>query len=208
MLGPMRAFFLMLLMLALVGVACDQRTPLSPKDKLARGDIYSFQNQGAPFCFIYIGLNTNEASHFTAAFTNFAANFGIHKVTKYYRAYSGGPLANYMSDHVAFFVFSIPTTYVVDRYNSHASSREQFLESGDWKSGLSTHCFWPTNASRITKDGHDGLAPYTGCIFMVSYDNQYSSNAFKSLERSVEAAAQTNWPNRAVEAFIYENNKQ
>jgi hypothetical protein len=199
----MRALILATISLSVL-TGCDQGDP-----KLERGDFYSYQYQGAPFCCIYVGLNTNEAGHFSATFTNIAAHFGIHKVTKHYMAYSGGPLANYMSDHVAFFVYSVPTTYVVDRYNSlDSATREQFLEMGDWKAAFQLHYCWPTNASRITIDGHDELASNTGCIFMVSYDNQYPSNAFKVLTLSIEDAVRINWPNRAVEAFIYESNKQ
>jgi hypothetical protein len=203
------------LILAFVGwyssiSGCNQGHPVG-KDKLEYGDFYSSQYQyhGAPFCCIYVGLAPNEAGSFRDALTHFAESFAIHKVVKHYMSYSGGTLANYMSGHVAFFVYSIPTTNIIAYYDSPnvAMLREQSLDTGEWFSAFYDFCFWPTNASRITVGGRDSVAPYTGYIHMVSYDKQYSPKDFKILAESLENAVRSNWPGRAVEAYIYEGDK-
>jgi hypothetical protein len=184
--------------------------PVLGKDKLAYGDFYAFQYEGAPWCCIYVGLTTNESASFTDAFTHFADSYGIHKVVKQYMSYSGQGCANYMSDHVAFFVYPVPTKDIIDIYDrsDSARQREQSLETGQWDFAFHEYIFWPTNASRITDGGREFLAPYTGRIHMVSYDMQYSVKDFKTLAESLQSAIRSNWPGRGVEAFIYEGNKQ
>jgi hypothetical protein len=201
-------------MLLLNLASCKQHRALSDKDKLEYGDFYSFKYhsfepdyQGAPFCCIYVGLTTNEASFFKDTFAHLTEKYDIQKVTKHYRTYSGGPLAGFMSGHVAFFVFSTPTTDVIHHDNYYSLKREQ-AEAGDFQLAFWEYCLWPTNASRITDGGYNLLAPYTGCINLVSYDKQYPQNDFKILAESLENAVQTNWPDRVVEAFIYEGHKQ
>jgi hypothetical protein len=210
-------------MLLLAFGSYNQHRVLSDKERLEYGDFYSYKYhsfmpdyQGAPFCCVYVGLTTNEASSLTTngassfenTFTHLTGSYDIHKVTKHYRTYSGGPLAGFMSGHVAFFVFSIPTTDVTSRHDSDDSLAIEQAEAGEYELAFWDYCLWPTNASRISDGGHDLLAPYTGCIYMVSYDNQYPQNDFKKLAESLKNAVQTNWPDRAVEAFVYEGHKK
>jgi len=207
------AFTIFLIATALFALSGCKRS-LSDTAKLKRGDIYSVQNQSfhssvapyrqPPFCCIYVGLTTNEANHFEADFQNLANGHDIHKVTKYYPVYSGGPLANYMSDSVAFFVFPIETPYLIDRHNKFAdpAAIEQ-AQNGDWRMAFWFDVLWPTNASNINESGHDSLAPYTGRIQMVSYDSQYSTNDFKALAESIESAARKNWPGRKIGKIIF-----
>jgi hypothetical protein len=201
-------------MLLLALVSYNQHRVLSDKERLEYGDFYSYKYhsftpdyQGAPFCCIYVGLTTNEASSFENTFTHLTVGYDIHKVTKHYRTYSGGPRAGFMSGHVAFFVFSVLTTDIISRHVSADSSAIEQAEAGEYELAFWDYCLWPTNASHISAGGHDLLAPYTGCIHMVSYDNQYSQNDFRKLAESLKNAVQTNWPDRVVEAFVYEGHK-
>ena len=189
------------------------RRPLSDSEKLARGDFYATLSQSfhvttppykqPPFCCIYIGLATNETSSFESRFANFAKPYGIRKITKHYQTYSGGPLANYMNDHIAFFVFSVETSYLSDRRNRADTTMREQAQNGDWRLAILADCLWPTNTSRINDGKTGSLAPHTGCIKMVSYDSQYPTNDFKNLAESLRNAAQTNWPSRPIEAIIY-----
>jgi hypothetical protein len=114
-----------------------------------------------------------------------------------------------MSDHVALFVFCPSTTDIIARQDSSdtAKLRQHSLETGEWDYAFGEYCFWPTNTSRIIVEEPDLVAPYMGCIHMVSYDKQYSPKDFKMLAELLERAVRTNWPGRPVEAFIYEGNK-
>jgi len=180
------------------------RHPVLGKDKLAYGDFHAFQYEGAPWCCIYVGLTTNEWASFEDIFTHFAKSYGIHKVVKHYMSYSGPGCANYMSDHAAFFVHPIPTAYILTYQDlpDLAMTREQSLNTGQWDFAFRHYCFWSTNASRITERGRDVVAPYTGCINMVSYDKEYPPKDFKTLAESLEGALRSSWPGRAVEAYM------
>jgi len=179
------------------------------KDKLAYGDFYEYQYERAPWCCIYVGLTANESHSFRDVFTHFAESYDIHKVVKHYKTYSGPGCANYMSDHVACSAFCIPTASIMAYHDrpETAELRLQSLQSGEWDFAFGEYCFWPTNASRIIAEEPDLVAPYTGCIHMVSYDKQYSPKDFKMQAELLERAVRTNWPDRPVEAFIYEGNK-
>jgi len=199
-----------ILVLGQVCLEMHSRRPVLGKDKLAYGDFYAFQYEGAPWCCIYVGLTTNESASFTDAFTHFAESYGIHKVVKHYMSYLGQGCANYMSDHAAFFVYPMPTEIIIDSHDKSDSAtlRERSLKTGEWRSAFRDYVFWPTNGSRITEGGREFVAPFTGRIHMLSYDKQYSVKDFKTLAESLQSAIRSNWPGRAVEAFIYEGNER
>jgi hypothetical protein len=112
----------------------------------------------------------------------------------------------------SFFVRTIPTTNII-AYTVKAGPeemkqmKEQTMETGIYDLAFHYFCFWPTNASRITVEGTNAVAPFTGIINMVSCDSEYSPSDFIKLAESLESAVRSSWPGRAVEAFIYEGKK-
>jgi hypothetical protein len=188
------------LMILLAVIGCD-RGPISEADRRKYyGD--SFIYQGAPFCCIYVGLDTNETALFTTNFWRFADQHDIHKPKKHYRTYSGPPRVTCKSDHVSVFVFSTKTTNIVawqERFGTPIS-REQV----SWQDGIWLDAYWPTNASRITKDGHQVLAPFTGSVRMASNDTNYPLQDFKRLSEALTAALQSAFPDRVVRVISYD----
>lgn len=180
---------------------------LSDRERLKYGDYRRYE--GAPFCCIYVGLDTNEANSFEPTFKRFSSGYDIHKVTKHYISHSGLRLANYMSGHAAFHVFSVPTSFIAQRHENFANNEalEQTRETGDWIFAQA-HVFWSTNASRITEQGQDIQAPFTGCILFISYDPQFSTNDFKKLADSITAEVRTNWRARFVESYLWLTNQE
>jgi hypothetical protein len=189
------------LMLLLVVTGCERRGPISESDRRKYyGDAFIYQ--GAPFCCIYVGLDTNETALFATNIWRFADQHGIHKPQKHYMAYSGPPLATCKSDHVSVFVYSTSTTNIVERHERFGSpiSREQV----QWQAGIWMDAYWPTNASRIMKDGHEILAPITGTVRMASNDTNYPLQDFKQLSEALTTAFQSAFPDRAVRVFSYD----
>lgn len=199
MLDLLRAFVPALVVLFAV-TGCD-RGPISAADKRKYfGD--SFIYQGAPFYCIYVGLDTNETDLFATNFWRFADQHDIHKPKKHYAAYSGPPLATCKSDHVSVFVYSTETTNIVARSERFGATNTS--ERVDWQFGIWMDAYWPTNASRITEDGHEGLAPFTGAIKMASNDTNYPLQDFKQLSDGLTAALQLAFPDRHVRVFTYD----
>jgi hypothetical protein len=179
----------------------NNRHPISEQDRRRYyGDAFIYQ--GAPFCCIYVGLNTNETAVFASTFWRFADQHDIRKPKKHYRAYSGPPLATCKSDRVSVFVGSTPTTNIVSQQERFGDllSREQ----PSWQAGIWMHAYCPTNASRIMKDGHEVLAPFTGTVRMASNDTNYPVQDFKRLSGALIAALQSAFPDRAVSVFSYD----
>jgi hypothetical protein len=72
--------------------------------------------------------------------------------------------------------------------------------------GLFTEHFWPTNASRIIKDGHEVLAPFTDAVKMAPNDTNYSLQDFKLPSDALTNALQSAFPDRAVRVIAYDGN--
>jgi hypothetical protein len=195
----MRALIPVLMLLVAVA-GCGHHYLSEAEKRKYFGD--SFIYNGAPFCCIYVGLDTNDTASFSTSFWRFADRHGIHKPKKHYTAYSGPPLVTCKSDHVDVFVYSTYTTDIVDRYKrlgSAISGEEVQFQAGIWMDA-----FWPTNASRITKDGHEILAPITGTVEMASNDTNYPLQDFKRLSKDLTAALQSAFPDRSVRVFSYD----
>jgi hypothetical protein len=189
------------LMLLLAVAGCERRGPIPESDRRKYyGD--SFIYQGAPFCCIYVGLDTNETALFATNFWRFADQHDIHRPKKHYSAYSGPPLATCKSDHVSVFLYSTPTTNIVARSEKFGDpiSREQV----SWQAGIWMDAYWPTNACRITKEGQEILAPFTGTVRMASNDTNYPLQDFRRLSEALAASLQAAFPDRAVRVFSYD----
>jgi len=192
------------LMFLLAVTGCDNRHPLSDKE---RRDDYGDCSipQGAPFCCIYVGLNTNEAGLFDTNFWHFADQHGIHRPPKHYRTYSGPGVFTGISDHVAVREGSTETTDLVafqERFPP-VTVKQAVIEEEAAGFALDTDHFWPTNASRITKDAHEVLAPLTGEVKMAPNDTNYPTQDFKQLSEALTAALQSAFPDRAVRVVSY-----
>ena len=161
--------------------------------------------QGAPFCCIYVGLDTNEEASFDATFWHFASQHSIHRPQKHHGQYSGPPLATCKSDHVSVFLHPLPASYIVEQHEFYA---KLLVDSPEmpvrWQDGIDEHAYWPTNASRITLNGHEVLAPLTGAVRMAPNDTNYSLQDFKNLTTGLTVALQAAFPNRAVSVFSYD----
>jgi hypothetical protein len=190
------------LMLFLAVTGCG-RHPISDADKRKYfGD--SFIYQGAPFCCIYVGLDTNEATLFDATFWHFADRHDIHKPKKNYTAYSGPPRVTCKSDHVSVFAYSDSTAHITERYYDYRTPIPPEGEQVSWQAGIWWDAYWPTNACRITKDGHEVLAPITGTVRMASNDTNYPLQEFKRLSGALTATLQSAFPDRVVRVFTYD----
>jgi hypothetical protein len=189
-----------LIVLIAAGLLTSRHGPISEADRRKNyGD--SFIYGGAPFCCIYVGLETNEIEKFQSVFWHFADQHQIHEPTKHYMAYSGPPRVTCKSDHVSVFVQAIPTADVVANHAQHA--RPGFEEDIQWTAGLWSHAYWPTNASQITKDGKEVLAPMTGSVRMAPNDINYPLMDFQRLSKTLTGAFQAAFPERAVRVFAY-----
>jgi hypothetical protein len=191
----------LLLMLLLAGTGCGRHGPSEAEKRQHIGEVVVYK--GAPFCCIYVGLETNETALFTTNFWRFASQHGIHKLKKHYMANMGPPPAC-ESDHVAVWVHTTPTRDVTQRYEL----RDPFSNRRvSWLAALWQDAYWPTNACRITKDGRDVLAPITGTVHMASDDPNYPTQDFKLLSEALIACLQSNFPGRAVRTFSYGGEK-
>ncbi len=191
-------------MLLLAVTGCDNRHPLSDKE---RRDDYGDCPipQGASFCCVYVGLETNEIGLFHTNFWRFANQHGIHRPTKHYTTYSGPGVFTATSDHVAVYEYSAETADLVafqERF-PRVTLGQAIAEQAAAGFALQTDHFWPTNASRITKDGHEMLAPLTGQVKMAPNDTNYPTQDFKQLSEALTAALQSAFPDRAVRVVSY-----
>jgi hypothetical protein len=185
------------LVLVLTIAGCERRGPVPESERRKfYGDAFIYQ--GAPFCCIYVGLDTNEGALFATSFWRFADQHDIHRPRKHYSVYSGPPLATCKSDHVSVFVRSTPTTNIIER--SERIPREQV----SWQAGIWVDAYWPTNACRITKGGQEILAPFTGTVRMASNDTNYPLQDFRRLSEALTASLRAAFPDRAVVAFSYD----
>jgi hypothetical protein len=192
----------LIFLLAVTG--CDNRHPLSDKE---RRDDYGDCSipRGVPFCCIYVGLDTNEARLFDTNFWLFANQHGIHRPTKHYTIYSGPGVFNGISDHVAIYEYCSKTEDIVAHQAQfpRISMKEAVIEEAAASWALQTDNFLPTNASLITKDGHEVLAPLTGQIKMAPHDTNYSQLDFKRLAETLTNALQSEFPDRVVRVVSY-----
>jgi hypothetical protein len=199
----MRSPFL-LLMVFIAVTACDDsrsRAPISEADKRKYfGDTFIYQ--GAPFCCIYVGLETNETATFEQHFWRWADQHDIHKPKKHYTAYSGPPLATCKSDHVSVFAGSLPTSYIVSEHDTFANPIT--YEQISWQAGIWMHVYWPTNGSRITKGDRAFLAPFTGSVRMAPNDSNYPLESFKQLSDNLATTLRSAFPDRSVNVFLYD----
>ena len=195
----MRALIPVLMLLLAVG-GCGRHYPSEAEKRKYFGD--SFIYQGAPFCCIYVGLDTNETTLFSTNFWRFADQHDIHRPKKHYIAYSGPPLATCKSEHVSVFVYSTSTTNIIERYERFGTPIPS--EQVQWLPGLWMDAYWPTNASRITRGGREILAPITGTVRMASNDTNYPLQDFKRLSEALTAKLQSAFPDRAVRVFSYD----
>jgi hypothetical protein len=176
--------------------------PIIGRDRLNYGDALIYP--GAPFCCIYVGLETNETTSFEKAFWPFADKHNIRKPNKHYTSYSGSGLATCHNDHVSLFVFSVSTGWIV----SHHKAYDRFEETQvSWQSGMWFDAYWPTNGSRLMKNGLEVLAPLTGTIRLAPNDPAYPLQDFKQLCDELTIAIQTAFPDRAVRSFSYDGDK-
>lgn len=191
-------------MLLLVFTGCEWNGPISMSDRRKYyGDAFIYQ--GAPFCCIYVGLDTNETARFDTDFWSFAEQHDIHRPKKHYMAYSGPPLATCKNDHVSVFVYTTATTNIVERHERFDSSVSRGPIS--WRAGIWMDAYWPTNACRIAKDGHEVLAPITGTIRMASNDTNYPVQDFQRLSDALIASLRATFPDREVRVFYYGGDK-
>ena len=206
MLGFMRALIPTLMLLFTV-VGCDNRRPLSDKER--REDYGDCPiSQGAPFGCIYVGLDTNETALFETNFWRFADQHGIHRPKKHYRIYSGPGVFTCISDHVAVFECATETADIVAFHEMFKpiSVEQAAIEQAAAGFGLFMEHFWPTNASRIIKDGHEVLAPFTDAVKMAPNDTNYSLQDFKLPSDALTNALQSAFPDRAVRVIAYDGN--
>ncbi len=188
----------LILLLAVAG--CGKPGPIPESDRRKYfGDAFIYQ--GAPFCCLYIGLDTNETALFASDFWRFADQHGIRKPSKHYRVYSGPPLATCKSEHVSVFVYSTPTTNIVARHERFGDAISRGRIS--WQQGIWMDAYWPTNACRLTKAGREVLAPFTGTVRMASNDTNYPRQDFERLSEALAASLQAAFPDRAVRFFSY-----
>jgi hypothetical protein len=176
--------------------------PIIGRERLNYGE--SLIYPGAPFCCIYVGLDTNEAPHFEKAFWHFADKHNLRKPNKHYIGYSGPGLATCHNDHVSLFVFSVSTDWIVSHHESYAQFEETQVS---WQAGMWFDAYWPSNASRITKNGLDALAPLTGTLRIAPNDPAYPLQDFKQLCDALTNAIQSAFPDRAVRSFYYDGDK-
>lgn len=183
------------LALTLTVSGCDKRGSLA--DLRAHG-IVSVRD-GAPFCIIYVGLESNEQNSVYSTFWHFADRNGIQKPRKHYTSYSGPPRAAGMSDHVALYLRFWPTPDVLARYKAFS---DEGVEAHSW-SFASDNAYMPTNACLMKMNGQEILAPYTGIIALAPYDTNYPVADFKKLSEGLIAAIQAAFPDRAIRFVSY-----
>jgi len=199
------------------GIAESERaaqTPVPIKDQPKWGYLWgiiheSFKNHTPPLnpscAIIFIGLTKDESVSFQRTFDSIGKEMQFRKVAKDFSTYSGGPLANYITDHIGFFVRSSPTSEIKSQRDWECSFR---TDSGDHTNVPSSFDFntaissWTTNSSLILDGGTKTWAPYTGCIRMLVYDNQYTAKAFRDVVSSLEREIRKQWTNRSVEVFV------
>ncbi len=182
------------------------------------GDAFIYQ--GAPFCCIYVGLETDEVALFNSNFWRFADQHDIHKPKKRYSSYSGPPRATCKNDHVSVFVFTTPTTNIVARHDQFATLTSAIIELNEqsgtstsgipvsWQYGIWNDAYWPTNACHITKEGHEVLAPITGTVRMASNDTNFPVQDFRRLADALTVCLRSAFPDRAVRGFYYDGDQQ
>lgn len=191
--------FITALALIFVVSGCGNRN--SAADLRAHGVVSI--HDGAPFCMIYVGLESNELASFNRSFWHFADQHGIRRPRKRYTVYSGPPKAGAMSDHVAFYVNDWPTPQIVARHNEFDSERLDNPHSWELAS-IGFNAYMPTNACLIKRNGHELLAPYAGTIGLAPYDTNYPVADFKSLSEGLIAAMKAEFPNRAIRFVSYD----
>ena len=158
----------------------------------------------APFCCVYVGLNESEQTLFEGAFQKFAGQHGLQKA-KSYSSYSGPPRAQFVNDRLAVYVHFKVTSSIIARHDKCDLSYQQ---NPDVHIAMWDDCFWPTNASQLTKNGQKTLAPFTGSIKVASYVTNYSQWDFKQLADSLMASMQAAFPDRDVEAFVSDSSNR
>ena len=196
------------LMLLLAVAGCDNRHPLSDKERRDDyGDLRYAQN--APFNCIYVGLDTNEAALFATNFWRFALQHGIHKPKKHYTTYSGPGVFTGISEHVAVMEGVNESAYLVDFHERFPpiTLEEASMQQAAAGWAIYSEHFWPTNASRIIKEGHETLAPFTGEIKLVADDTNYPLRDFKQLSEALTATLQSAFPDRAIRVVSYDGGK-
>jgi hypothetical protein len=157
-----------------------------------------------PFCCVYVGLDESEQSLFEGAFQKFADQHGLRKA-KRYRSYSGPPRAQFVNDRIAVYVHSKQTSSVIA---THDKRNRDYQDHLDVQGAMWFDCYWPTNASQLTKNGQKTLAPITGSIGVASYVTNYSWTDFKQLTDLLKASMQAAFPDRDVEAFVSDSLKR
>jgi hypothetical protein len=189
-------------MLVLAITGCERNGPIPESDRRKYfGD--SFIYQGAPFVCLYVGLDTNETALFTTNFWRFADLHNIHKPRKHYTEYSGPPLVTCKNEHVSVFAYPTLTKVIIAR-SGRRLDNTLLREQVSWQAGIWMDAYWPTNASRITKNGQEILAPFTGTVRMASNDTNYPIQEFKRLSEELAASLQAAFPDRAVRVFSYD----
>ena len=176
---------------------CGKRDPAA--DLRAYG-VVSIRNK-APYCMIYVGLNSNDWTTFDDAFWHFAEAHDIRKPWKHYTGfYSGPPMAKASSDHVAFYVHGYPTPVVVAR---HKTFEKVGLEDPHSWRVAESDAYMPTNAGFIKQGGDEILAPHIGSIEMAPYDTNYPVADFKKLSEDLTADMQSAFTDRKVRFVSY-----
>jgi len=184
----MRALLLLFMPLLMVA-GCDSRHTPATQHEYKYGDReygeYIIQ-QGAPFFCIYVGLDagTNDSALFDTVFWHFADQHEMRKPSKHFMRYSGPRFATCQSEHVAVFAGITETT--------NLTKNREAVPAGfpvDWRLGVLEDAYWPTNASRITKNSSVLLAPYTGSVRLASTDSKYPLQDFQHLTEDFRAAA-------------------
>jgi hypothetical protein len=200
----MRALIpLLMLLTALVG--CGRHVPTEEERRKDYPDAFIYP--GAPACSIYVGLDTNESGLFATNFWSFATRYDIHRPKKQYMAYSGQPLATCKSDHISIFEFVVPTTRIIKNPNASVAI-PSIKEQSAWQNGFWTDFNWITNACRITKNGHEIVAPLTGVVRMGSNDTNYPPQDFKQLAEALRFRLQTAFPDRQIQFLSIYGDKQ
>jgi hypothetical protein len=160
---------------------------------------------------LFIGLTKEESVSFQRTFASLSKGLQIHAPQNHFFWQHEGPPAypaNYINDHIGFFVRSLPTTEIqtqIKKWQSSTESSSGHQEKSTAVFGFDTSMsLWTTNSSLILDGGNKTEAPYTGCIQMVGYDNQYSAKSFREFVSSLEREVMKQWTNRSVEVFVSE----
>lgn len=161
----------------------------------------AFIYRDAPFCCVYVGLNTNDPSLFYRTFWRFADANGIHKPQMHYMTYSGPPLADCKNRHVSGFIDCRDTVDVI--HNHDVFNDAPAGEPVTWGDALISDRYWPTNASRMFANGKESVAPLTGEVKFASNDPNYSIQEFRQFSEAMTAAFQSAFTDRTVRVFTY-----